>query len=175
MEDDLLALERRRRLYQVVLATPGLSAREIQRAAGTAWGETVYHLDRLEGSGFVHREQGPHQDFYFAPTVPLGDRTVLRLARSTAVRGILVTLIQEPQLTLQEVADRAAISLSRASIHLRRLLDTALVVSGRRGNLRTFAVGDRERVARVLVAYREGYADDAVERLVDTWAALFPP
>jgi predicted transcriptional regulator len=176
MAEDPLALASRRRLYEVVERTPGLSAREIQRQAGAAWGETAYHLERLEEAGLVHRERGPHQDFYFEARVPLGDRTLLRLARSEAVRRILVELVRaEEELALVEVAERSSLSVSRASIHLRRLLETGIIVSGRRGAMRTFRVGEAGRVARVLVAYREGYADRWVDQLVAAWSELFPP
>ena len=175
MPEDPLALETRRRLFAAVEDAPGLSAREVQRRAGTAWGETVYHLERLEAGGVVHRERGSHQDFFFAAKVPLGERTLLRLGRSASVRHILVVLLAGKELTLREVADRSEMSVSRASIHLRRLLDSGVVHSGRRESLRTFFVADPDRTARLLVAYHAGIADLWVERLVDSWAELFPP
>jgi predicted transcriptional regulator len=174
MSDDPLALETRRRLFAAVQRAPGLSAREVQRRAGTAWGETVYHLERLEASGVVHRERGPHQDFFFAAQVPLGERTLLRLGRSAAARHILVVLIAEPDRTLREVSERSEMSVSRASIHLRRLLECGVVASGRRESLRTFRVADPDRTARLLVTYRAGFADLWVERLVDSWGEMFP-
>lgn len=173
--DDPLSLETRRRLYEAARGGPGRSAREIQRSAGTAWGETTYHLDRLEKAGLVHRERGPHQDFYFASTVPLGDRTLLRLARSPAVRRILVALLGRADQTLPEVRASTGLSISRASIHLHRLLETGVVSSGRRERMRTFAVTDRERTARVLITYRTGFGDEIVNGLTETWAELFPP
>ncbi|MCI4363026.1 MAG: ArsR family transcriptional regulator [Thermoplasmata archaeon] len=175
MGEDPLALETRRRLYAAVERTPGLSAREIQRSAGTAWGETAYHLERLALSGLLHRERGSHQDFYFCAKLPLGDRTLLRVARSAATRRILVTLLETSDLTLGEITARSELSVSRGSIHLRRLLATGIVGSGRREQLRTFAVVDPPRIARILVAYRESYTDRWVERLVDTFGELFPP
>ncbi|MCI4345820.1 MAG: winged helix-turn-helix transcriptional regulator [Thermoplasmata archaeon] len=175
MGEDPLALETRRRLYAAVERTPGLSAREIQRSAGTAWGETAYHLERLAVSGLLHRERGSHQDFYFCATLPLGDRTLLRVARSAASRRILVTLLESPDLTLAEIAARCELSLSRGSIHVRRLLATGIVSSGRREQLRTFVVADPPRIARILVAYRENYADRWVDRLIATFGEMFPP
>ena len=175
MDDEALALETRRRLYDAAASAPGQSAREIQRTAGTAWGETTYHLERLEKAGLLHRERGTHQDFYFAATVPLGERTLLRVARSAAVRRILVTLLETEDRTLGEVAGSTGLSLTRASIHLRRLLSTGLVQSGRRDRLRTFRLGDRERTARILVTYRQGLGDELIERLTETWGEMFPP
>ena len=175
MEDDLLALESRRRIYAVVLQSPGLGSREIQRQTGMAWGETTYHLDRLVTAGLVHREPGGHQDFYFAATVPLGDRTLLRLARFDASRRVLSALLKDSDLTVPELGERTGLSAGRLSIHLRRFLETGLVESGRRERFRTFRIVDRERVMRILIAYRTSYADGWVDRLLETWSEVFRP
>ncbi|MCI4347739.1 MAG: winged helix-turn-helix transcriptional regulator [Thermoplasmata archaeon] len=175
MEDDLLALDTRRRLYAVVQHSPGLGSREIQRQTGMAWGETTYHLDRLVTAGLVHREQGGHQDFYFAATVPLGDRTLLRLARSEASRRILSALLVASNQTVPELEERTGMSPGRLSIHLRRFLETGLVAAGRRDRFRTFTIVDRERVVRLLIAYRASFADGWVDRLLETWSEVFRP
>ncbi len=175
MEDDLLALETRRRIYAVVLRSPGLGSREIQRQTGMAWGETTYHLDRLVTAGLVHREQGGHQDYYFAATVPLGDRTLLRLARSDASRRVLGALLTASDPTVPELQERTGLSPGRLSIHLRRFLETGLVQSGRRERFRTFRIVDRDRVVRLLIAYRSGFADGWVDALLETWSEVFRP
>jgi len=175
MEDDLLALESRRRIYTVVVASPGLGSREIQRQAGMAWGETTYHLDRLVTAGLVHREPGGHQDYYFAASVPLGDRTLLRLARAEAARKVLGALLAAADLTVPDLQARTGLSAGRLSIHLRRFLETQLVQSGRKERFRTFSIVDRDRVIRILVAYRTSYADGWVDRLLETWSEVFRP
>jgi predicted transcriptional regulator len=175
MEDDLLALETRRRIYGVVAQSPGLGSREIQRQTGMAWGETTYHLDRLVTAGLVHREQGGHQDYYFAATVPLGDRTLLRLVRSDAPRRVLGALLTASNLTVPELQEQTGLSPGRLSIHLRRFLQTGLLQAGRRERFRTFMITDRDRVIRILVAYRSGFADGWVDRLLETWSEVFRP
>jgi predicted transcriptional regulator len=175
MEDDLLALETRRRIYTVVVRSPGLGSREIQRQTGMAWGETTYHLDRLVTAGLVHREQGGHQDYYFAATVPLGERTLLRLAQSDASRRVLGALLTDPDLTVPELQERTGLSPGRLSIHLRRFLQTGLLQARRRDRFRTFAVTDRDRVIRILITYRSGFADGWVDRLLETWSEVFRP
>lgn len=175
MEDDLLALDSRRRIYTVVSHSPGLGSREIQRQTGMAWGETTYHLDRLVTGGLVHREEGGHQDYYFAATVPLGDRTLLRLARSEASRRLLGALLTDADLTVPELEERTGLSPGRLSIHVRRFLETGLVQSGRRERFRTFRIADRDRVVRILITYRTSYADGWVDRLLETWSEVFRP
>lgn len=174
MEEDPLNLETRRRFYEIVRRSPGISGREIQRRAGTARGETVYHLDRLVDAGLVHREISSHQDHHFAATVPVGERTLLRLATSPSARRILVAMLERPHATAEELRGRAGLSPARFSVHMRRLLDTGMVESGRREKRRTFALVDRERAMRILVTYRDGFGDRWVEGLLETWSELFP-
>ena len=175
MEEDLLQLSTRRQLYDTVRRSPGIGAREAQRAAGTGWGETVYHLDRLTAGGLLHRERAGHQDHYFVATVPLGDRRLIRFARSASARRLLLTLLEAPGATVPDLCERAGLSAGRISVHLRRLLDTGMLETGRKGRLRTFSLADRERVIRLLVTYRESLADQWVERVLETWSELFRP
>jgi len=175
MEEDPLALETRRRLYDAVRRAPGSGAREVQRAAATAWGETVYHLERLTDAGLVHRERAGHQDHYYAASVPLGDRQLLRFTRSPSARRLLVSLLEVPSSTVPDLERATGLSPGRISVHLRRMMETGLVRTGRSGRLRTFDVVDRDRALRLLVTYRTGLADEWVERLLTTWAELFRP
>ncbi|MGP8072290.1 MAG: winged helix-turn-helix transcriptional regulator [Thermoplasmata archaeon] len=175
MEDDPLSLETRRRIFAAIRQAPGSGAREVQRAAATGWGETTYHLDRLTQSGLIHRERSSSQDHYFVAEVPLGDRRLLGLTRSASARRLLVSLIGSEESTVPELTARTGLSEGRLSVHLRRLIETGVVQMGRRGRWRTFVVGDRERVVRLLVTYREGFTDSLVEGLVETWSDLFRP
>jgi predicted transcriptional regulator len=172
---ELLALATRRQLYEVVRKAPGIGAREVQRAAGTGWGETVYHLERLTGAHLLHKESSERQDHYYAAEVPLADRRLLGLARSPTVRRVLVALLEVPSQTVPELTERTGVSPGRLSVHLRRLLEVGVLRAGRRERYRTFEVTDRERMVRLLITYREGLADDWVERLLETWTELFRP
>lgn len=175
MDEDLLVLPTRRRVYDVVYRSPGIGAREVQRTAQLGWGETVYHLDRLTQANVLHRERAGHQDHYFVASVPLADRSLLRLTRSPSARRLLVALMEFPGATVPDLVGRTGISSGRLSVHLGRLAGVGLLVTGRRDRLRTFELGDRDRVLRLLVTYREGIADEWVERLLSTWSELLRP
>lgn len=175
MEEDPLALATRRRIYDTVRRAPGIGAREAQRATDTGWGETTYHLDRLTESGLIHRERSTYQDHYFVADVPLADRRLLGLTRSRSARTLLIALLDRGEATVPELTERTGLSEGRLSVHLRRLIGTEVIRTGRRGRWRTFDVADRDRVIRLLVTYREGFADEWVERLLETWSELFRP
>ena len=173
--EDLLALTARRRIYEAVRQYPGIGARDAQRLASTGWGETVYHLGRLTGAGLVHRERSAHHDHYFLPNVPAADRSLLRLTRSESARGLILALLQYPRSTVPDLERWTGLSAGRLSIHLRRLVESTWVETGRSGRFRTFELTDPGRVAGLLASYRTGFADRWVDRFLDTWADLFRP
>ena len=175
MEEDPLTLATRRRIYEAVRRAPGSGAREVQRAIDTGWGETTYHLDRLVDAGLIHREPSGYQDHYFVAEVPLADRRLLGLTRSASARRLLVALLEAGEATVPELSERTGLSEGRLSVHLRRLIETGMLRMGRRARWRTFEVIDRERVMLLLVTYRDGLADQWVERLLETWSELFRP
>ncbi len=170
--DELLAQPTRRRIFDVVSAHPGASAREVQRLAGLAWGETAYHLEQLTSAGVLRRERGGRRDYYFPATMTWEDRRLLQALRSPAQRALLLLLSERPGLTLAELREVAGFSLSTTSFHLRQLLDRAVVEMYREGNARRYRVVRPERVAELVRGYRTSFEDRLVDRFVETWSGL---
>ncbi|MCI4348737.1 MAG: helix-turn-helix domain-containing protein [Thermoplasmata archaeon] len=170
--DDLLEQPTRRRIYEVVGTNPGSSARDIQRLAGLAWGETAYHLDQLTRGGAVRRERGGRRDFYFQLAIDWEDRQLLRSLRSSAQRRILLTLVTRPNLGVAELCEETGLSASTTSFHLRELLAIHAVEIARHGNLRRFRTLKPERLTQLFEAYRESFQDRLVDRFVETWSSL---
>ena len=135
----------------------------------------MYHLDRLTEAQILQRDRAGHQDHYFAAAVPREDRGLLRLVRSSSARELLLALLAHPDSTVPDLAERTGLSAGRLSVHLGRLAATGVLITGRRERLRTFAIRERERILRLLVSYREGFADEWVERLLATWADVLRP
>ena len=170
--NDLLEQPTRRRIFDVISDHPGASARDVQRRAELAWGETAYHLDQLTRAGILRRERGGGRDYYFPPQMTWDDRKLLLALRSRTERRILVALVESPGLTLAEVRERAGTSLSTASFHLRHLLDLAAAESFHSGNQRRYRARDPQRLTNLLGQFRDSFEDRVVERFVETWSSL---
>lgn len=172
MADPVLAQPTRQRIYDVVGAHPGASAREIQRLAGLAWGETAYHLDQMIKAGVVRRERGGRRDYYFRLDMTWEDRRVLQSLRSPTERSILLALVDSPGLSLAELQARTNTSLSTVSAHLRRLLALGIVEGERTATVRQYRAARAERVALLVRQYQESFRDRLVDRFVETWSNL---
>ncbi|MCW6167434.1 MAG: hypothetical protein LVQ64_03195 [Thermoplasmatales archaeon] len=173
MERDVLSLNTRRRIYEVVCNSPGLNGRGTQRAAATGRGETIYHLNRLIGAGLIQRERFGREDHYFAATIPVGDRRLLGLISSASVRRVLIALVQQSHQSVSDLKAQTGLSGGRLSIHLGRLVTIGVIRASRERHGRTFEVVDPSYVIRVLTTYRPGITDAWVERLSETWSELF--
>lgn len=170
--DDLLRQPTRRRIYEVVEHHPGASARDIQRMAGLAWGETAYHLDQLTRSGALRRERGGRRDYYFRPDMTWEDRRLVRALRSETQRRLLLALQERSGQTLAQLTEACDLSLSTTAFHLRGLVSAGLVDGYREGNARSYRLVRPERFVELLQAYRESFQDRLVDRFVETWSSL---
>lgn len=170
--DDLLAQPTRRKIHEVVAQHPGSSARDIQRRAQLGWGETAYHLDQLIAAGLLRRERGGRRDYYFPASMTWEDRRLLQALRSPTQRRLLVVLGGAPGLTLGEMRERAGLSLSTTSFHLRQLLERSAVEWYREGNLRRYRVAQPHRLAQMLHLYQTSFQDGMVDRFVEAWSGL---
>lgn len=170
--DDLIQQPTRRRIYDVVTAHPGASARDVQRLAGLAWGETAYHLDQLTRAGALRRERGGRRDFYFRTDLTWDDRRLLRSLRSASQRRLLLALSTSPGRTVAELGEDTRLSYSTISFHLRELVDAGVVEGFRDGNVRRYRARFPERLGELLTTYRESFADRLVDRFVETWSSL---
>lgn len=170
--EDLIAQPTRQKIVGVVREHPGASARDVQRLAGLAWGETAYHLDQLLRAGALRRERGGRRDYYFPVELTWDERRLFLALRSDTERRLLLELADAPGLTLAELQARADASLSTASFHLRRLLDLGLVESTRDGNLRRYRLLEADRVRAFATTYRSSFRDRVVDRFVAAWSGM---
>ena len=171
---EVLRLETRQRIFGVVSKNPGLSARDIQRLAGLGWGETSYHLERLEDAGVLRRERAPNRDFYFASDITWDDRKYLVLLRGENSRRLLLELLREPRLTAADLSARLRLSRSTVYFHLTRLVQGGLLHGERDNTTRRYRVAHPEQALRLLESYRENFREEVVSRFVEVWGPLLP-
>ncbi len=175
MTEDAPTLRERRQVYDSIVAAPGISAREIQRAVGLGWGETTAHLLRLEEAGHVERLRGTHQDFFVVRAMPSGSRGEQALAASPAAGQLLVALLEDGELPLDVLARRIGRSEARTSWELRRLVALGALSSTIREGRPVFAIRDRGVAGRILLRRPRGAVEGAIDTYADSWAELLPP
>jgi DNA-binding MarR family transcriptional regulator len=130
--DELLENETRNALHELIVEEPGQSTQELCDRVEAGWGNTVYHLQRLEQAGFVTSEkQGHHRRFYKNGDVEPADIEALGVLKNDNASKIARYLVNEPGSKQKEVCEALDISPSLAHKWISRLEEQDLVDSER--------------------------------------------
>lgn len=171
MAKDAIRPDVRQRVYEAVRRYPGIHLREIERQTGVSAPLAQYHLRKLVDEGFVEvHEQGGYARHY--PTargksarVMPEDLPLVGLLRQEVPLHIVLLLLDRGPLTHAQLVEELDIAKSTVSYHLAKLAEAAIVE--RLSNTHQVQLADRERMYRLLLAYRP------TQGLLDTFADLW--
>ena len=170
MEDKILQLEARRRVFEAIKEFPGIHMRELQRKTGMALGTLRYQIRFLEKHRLiVERKQGRLVTYYPAKggaEVDARDKKYLTILRQELPRLIVLHLMMNPHSSHGDMKAHFTVSPSTLSYHLKRLADSDIVGKDSEGR---YYVLDEERVAKVLITYRQSFVDSMVDAFVRFW------
>jgi predicted transcriptional regulator len=179
MAEEVLELETRRDIYDLVRRVPGLHMREIQRRLDLSIALAEYHLNLLEESGIVVSivEEG-YRRYFPAPgdvdgRVPgIGgqERRIVGVLRQPIALRITLLLLTREGATHSEMSDYFGVSPSRLSFHLKKLVKHGVVRKLKRGEGKGYVIQDRNRILRLLIAYRP--PPDMLDECADLWGSL---
>lgn len=148
--------------------TPGAHFSKIRDDLKLGTGETQHHLRYLLDAGAVETvRDGDYKRFYTAGRFDDFEKIALGFLRRETPRGILVSLLGDPDRTAGEIATRldvspASVSAAAAELERAGLLD-------RDGG---YSVNDPETLLTLLVRYAESFDDETVE-FADSASRLF--
>jgi predicted transcriptional regulator len=137
--DQVLEHQRRRVIYEHVLARPGTHFRQMRDDLGIATGVLMHHLRTLEREGFIQSFAMAGKRLFF----PAGVRPAAKPIRDVIVEEVR----KEPGISQAEIARRLNISRMLAHYYVRSLiLDGRISTSaiGQRGGL--YAGGSPPRI-----------------------------
>ncbi len=170
MEDKVLQLDARRRLFEAIKEFPGIHMRELQRKTGMALGTLRYQIRFLEKHGLiVERKEGRLLTYYPAKggaDVDARDKKYLSILRQELPRLIVLHLMMHPHSTHGEMKGHFNVSPSTLSYHLKRLAQARIIEKDENGR---YYVIEEERVAKVLITYRQSFLDAMVDTFVRFW------
>jgi len=168
MEEDLLALSRRRRIFEHVSKNPGTYLREMETALELSVGDLQYHLGQLEKGGLVTtHDDGRRKGYFAASEVQFFDRQIISTIRMRTPRRIIIFLLLHPDATFGEVLANFNFTKGALSFHMKRLVASGIAGKGKRENESCYRILEPERMGNLLVTYRASIADDVLDGVVD--------
>lgn len=180
--EDLLELEARRRLYEVVERFPGLHLREIARNASMDANHAKYHLLYMEKNGLVSsREEGGYWRFFPKVEGRLGpqevlspnDKAVLALLRQPVPLHCILVLLNDGESSIDALAQRVGVAHSTLLYHLGKLERSGLLESRKDGRMRLVRLSSPEAIQSQLLRFRP--PDSLVSGFLEAWEQLELP
>ena len=173
MDEDVLELENRRRIYQLVSKFPGMYLREIEKELGLAIGVLDYNLSYLEKKGILTVErEGNRKRYFVGEDISFGDKTTIGILRQEIPRRIVLHLMLNPNASFQDVLAQFNISKSTLSFHMKKLTEADIVGSQKEGRSSFYYVIDQDNTARVILTYKASFLDSLVDRFAEVWGDM---
>ncbi len=175
MEGDILELENRRLIYQLISKYPGMYLREIEKNLGLAVGVLEYHLSHMVKNEILTVEEDGNRIRYFVTGgVNYGDKNTIGLLRQKIPRRVVLYLMLNPNVKFKDVLEQFEVSKSTLSFHIKKLVDAHLVEATKEGRETSYEVIDPETVARIILTYKASFLDSLVDRFAETWLEMNP-
>jgi len=168
-KDEILENEKRRRIYALIEASPGIHLREVQRISEIPLSTLEYHLSYMARKKIVFAEtEGHHKRYYTKPLDP-EDKKLLAALRQKRMRGIVLIILANGKAKYQLLAEQLGLSPSTLSSYLKYLVGNNILVKDKIGYENLYTVRDEERVAKVLISYKPSFLDRLVDNALDVW------
>lgn len=170
---DALALERRREIHAYISKHPGSYFNEIKDGLDLPTGVLQHHLAVLEKIELIAAEtEGPRKRYFIRHDIPYPDRRMLAIICLKRNRDILILILTHHGATFQQLMTHLGINKSTLSFHMKKLVESGLVVESMIERKKIYHAIDSDAVARILITYRSSFLDEAVDNFVQVWTEL---
>jgi predicted transcriptional regulator len=169
-QTEVLDLESRRKIYDVVRKNAGGHMREIQRVSGMSYGMVSYHLSYLSKHNLIKEEKDGNYVRYYPVTIDFNDGKLLSLLRQRSVRNILLFIITHDGCSHQDIVSSVHLSPATITWHLKKLIDNNIIRPERRGKYKAyFLIVPLESITSLLITFRESFVDKLVDGFLELW------
>lgn len=170
--NDVLDLENRRKVFDIIRSRPGTYMREIERESGLQVGVLTYHLRVLTEAGMVRTvEEGNHLRYFLADGFILTDRRTIAHLRNRSTRALLMNVLDKGTIDFKELRSALGISKSTLSYHLKRLSSAGIVLVTKDDGTK-ISIVDPIGTINMLVWVAEDIERDSADALIDIWDRL---
>lgn len=177
MDEEVLAVQTRRALFDFVRRNPGFHLREIARALDLSITLVDYHLRFLEKHDLVGSSMDGEYKRYYPRSTP-GDATagpalsepekqILATLRQPVPFRVVAYLMERESATHKEILAKVPVSPSTLSHHLKKMLATG-VLSRMESRERGYRVENPKSIARLMTTY-ELATKDQVDTFLRVW------
>ena len=176
-DEDILAVQTRKDLYDFVRHNPGFHLRELARALNLSITLADYHLRFLERHDLITSSMdGEYKRFYPRSTPGLADprpalteadRQILGFLRQPVPLRVMNFLMEREDATHKMILEQVPVSPSTLSHHLKKM-HAAGIIDRAESKDRGYRILNPKSVARLMATY-ELASSDQVDTFIRVW------
>lgn len=174
MDDEVLELETRQDIYDLIEKFPGLHMREIQRKLEIPIALAEYHLNIMEKAEVVSAiKEGGYKRYYAASErarIGYGQRKQIGVLRQKIPLQITLYLLKHKTAIPTDLSHALNIKPSKLSFHLKKLRKMNLIRKLKSVEGKGYVLVDEKLVHRLLLTYKPPM--DMLEEFSDLWEDL---
>ena len=167
---DVLELETRRKIYDLINQNPGIHLSKISQILKMRTSLVEYHLNYLEKHGIVTADKETGYSRYFIKgKIGIEDKKYLFILRQKTVLEIILFLLKNDFSPHKKILENVKVSASTLSYHLNKLLKKGIVKLNRYGDNKGYYIENRDVIVSILIQYKPYKILDGFE---DIWNDL---
>lgn len=144
-EDKLLDHPTRRKVFDLIKASPGIHGAELTRILAVAPGRVRYHVRRLEEGGAIITKRHGHVQCHFLRSGGVSGIDGVLAARSSGAQALLQAIAEHPGAAQAILAQHAGLAISTIHHHLTQLERVGLVLRRRQGHRKVAELTEKGR------------------------------
>ena len=169
-EKELLALETRKKIYEIITNYPGIHSREIERKSKLATGTVKHHIYYLQKHGLVKEKKQRNNIHYFPKTFQETNQKIVSYLRNKSTRRILLCILTYPKPNQQTIANFVGLTKQTTSWHLQKLVKEEIVEQTKKGREVQYTLQiPKEELVKLFITYKKSFLDKLVDRTVEMW------
>ena len=125
---DVLSLEMRRMIYNLILKNPGLHIRAIQRRVNMPYTSLKYHLDYLvKRNLIVSKTYRRYQRYFTKDSMSCESKKIISILREKTTNGIIIFLLVNVCSSRYELSKELGKDAATVTFHLNKLYELDLI------------------------------------------------
>ena len=168
--NELLELETRRTIYDLVSRNPGLHLSKIAEILKIRTSLVEYHLLFLEKHRIVRavKESG-YMRYYIEGMIGKSDKKILSILRQEIPLRVILFLLKNDNAKHKDIIKNVDISPSTLSYHLKKMVDHGIIYLNKHDKNRGYSITNKEGIIGLLVQYKPY---DLIDSFKDVWVDL---
>lgn len=166
---DILELETRRKIYDLVSRNPGLHLSKIAEILKMRTSLVEYHLLFLKKNNAIRVvKQSGYTRYYVEGSIGISDKKTLSILRQEIPLQVVIYLIKNDDSPHKDILKNVDVSPSTLSYHLKKMTDNGIIhLNEDKKNV--YTLSNKEEIVKLLMNYKPFNLFDSFK---DIWVDL---